>query len=424
MKCPLLAYHHAVISKTSSTSVPFIVTEIKNSRFRRLFFQKTTYFYISMISFSAITRYQIRRVLPFGIIWLVLSWVFLSTEYAVLGDFSDMPQAAIKITPKLVIYASVVVFTVGCIVGILEVFYVNHLFEKRSLPQKIIGKFSMYAILLSVLLMLSFVFAASIEMNTTILDPIVWERYGAFFLSIPYLSTVLQISFSLLLSLLYAEISDNLGQQVLLNFFTGKYHKPMRESRIFMFVDMKDSTTIAETVGSATYFELLQSYYYDFSNAIINNRGEVYQYVGDEIVITWKLHKGIRNNYCVRCFYDMQKALQKKAKSYKKKYGLVPQFKAGMHCGTVTTGEIGALKKDIFFTGDVLNTTARILGLCSTYDEDLLLSKTMLNQLSLGDAYSTKDLGKPQLRGKSNSIAIVSVVQNPEKRKNKTKNTA
>lgn len=350
-----------------------------------------------------------QRVLPFGIIWLVLSWIFLSTEYAVLGDFSNSPQTAIKITPEIMLFASITVFVIGCIVGILEVFFVNHLFEKRSLPQKIVGKFFMYAILLSILILISYVSAASIEMDTSVFDQRVWNRYGEFLFSITYFSTVLQIGFSLLLSLLYAEISDNLGSQVLLNFFTGKYHKPTRETRIFMFVDMKDSTTIAESVGSTTYFKLLQSYYYDFSNAIINNYGEVYQYVGDEIVITWKLKRGLEQNYCVRCFFDMEKALQKKSKTYLRKYGVVPQFKAGMHCGEVTTGEIGALKKDIFFTGDVLNTTARILGLCATYQKDLLLSKEMVEQLSLGDNYVVENLGSPRLKGKANSINVMSI---------------
>ena len=135
----------------------------------------------------------------------------------------------------------------------------------------------------------------------------------------------------------------------------------------------------------------------------------MYQYVGDEIVITWKLKKGLAQNYCVRCFFDMKKALEKKSELYKRRYGLVPEFKAGMHCGVVTTGEIGALKKDIFFTGDVLNTTARILGLCANFQCDLLLSKTMVDQLSLQKDYIVEDLGTPKLRGKNNSINVMSV---------------
>ena len=96
----------------------------------------------------------------------------------------------------------------------------------------------------------------------------------------------------------------------------------------------------------------------------------------------------------------MKESLLNKSVSYKEKYGLTPQFKAGMHCGKVTTGEIGVLKKEIIFTGDVLNTTARIEGLCNQYDVDILLSALLIEQLDLGLQFKVQSLGKSSLRGK------------------------
>lgn len=223
---------------------------------------------------------------------------------------------------------------------------------------------------------------------------------------------MVQLSFHLLVSLLYAEISENLGQNVLLNFFTGKYHKPVAETRIFMFADMKSSTTIAEQLGHIKYFELLKAYYFDLSNAIVKNHGEVYQYIGDEIVISWKLKAGFDKNHCVRCFFDMKSDLLKKKNNYLKKYGVFPDFKAALHFGEVTTGEIGALKKEIFFTGDVLNTTARIQGLCNEYSVDLLVSKALIDRLDLNDDYVVQDLGKPQLKGKIDALDLVTITWN------------
>lgn len=236
-----------------------------------------------------------------------------------------------------------------------------------------------------------------------------WNKYYAFFFSITHLSTILQLSFSLLVSLLYAEIGEHLGHHVLLNFFTGKYHKPISENRIFMFADMKSSTSMAEELGHIVYFDLLQSYYHDLSNAIIKNKGEVYQYIGDEIVISWKSEEGIRNNNCINCFFQMKKDLQAQKEQYVQKYGMYPDFKAALHCGPVTTGEIGALKKEIFFTGDVLNTTSRIQGLCAAYQTDLLLSKTLLNQLRLPSSYTVKMVDKVHLRGKTEPLAIATI---------------
>ena len=144
-------------------------------------------------------------------------------------------------------------------------------------------------------------------------------------------------------------------------------------------------------------------------NAILKNYGEVYQYVGDEIVITWKLDKGLMKNHCVQCFFDMKTALSKQRKTFQKKYNTIPDFKAALHFGQVTSGEIGALKKDIFFTGDVLNTTARILGLTTALKEDLLISEPLSRKLKPSEKYSLEDLGNQTLKGKTKSIQIFAV---------------
>ncbi|MBT8314785.1 MAG: adenylate/guanylate cyclase domain-containing protein, partial [Maribacter sp.] len=141
-----------------------------------------------------------------------------------------------------------------------------------------------------------------------------------------------------------------------------------------MFLDIKSSTSIAEKIGHVEYFELLKEYYHILSNAVIEYSGEIYQYVGDEIVITWNLSKGIMNNNCIKCFFKMKSDLKERQYWFEQKFGVYPEFKAGLHLGEVTTGEIGRIKKDIIFTGDVLNTTARIQSLCNDLQVDNLIS--------------------------------------------------
>ncbi|MFC4636319.1 adenylate/guanylate cyclase domain-containing protein [Dokdonia ponticola] len=364
------------------------------------------------MALSALAKRNLAKILPFGVIWLIFGALFLWVEAAVLGGQENAAATAVKLDAQIVTFALSVIFLIGCIVGFIEVKYLSRWFEKNSFLVKIGSKFFIYLLFFLLIIVINFPIAASLELDTTIVDQRVWDKFYNFFFSITHLSAIIQLSFSLMISLLYAEVSDHLGQQVMLNFFTGKYHNPIEEERIFMFVDMKDSTTIAEKIGNQHYFELLRSYYFTFSNAIIKNQGEVYQYVGDEIVITWKLKRGITNNQCIQCFFDMKKDLQKKQKLYHKKYGVELDFKAALHYGHVITGEIGALKKDIFFTGDVLNTTARILGLASVYREDLLLSEPLSRKLNLPETYTVKKLGAPSLKGKADSVEIVAVYKN------------
>lgn len=364
------------------------------------------------LKLSAITKRNIARIIPFGIIWLVFGALFLWIEAVAVGDQDNKLDTAIRLEPDIVIFALVLITLIGLLVGLVELVFVNRLFERKSFAVKIVSKFLIYAAFFFLLIFVSFQIAASMELDISIFDRRVWERYVDFFFSPTNASAMVQLSFHLLVSLLYAEISENLGQNVLLNFFTGKYHKPVAETRIFMFADMKSSTTIAEQLGHIKYFELLKAYYFDLSNAIVKNQGEVYQYIGDEIVISWKLKAGFDKNHCVRCFFDMKSDLLKKKNNYLKKYGVFPDFKAALHFGEVTTGEIGALKKEIFFTGDVLNTTARIQGLCNEYSVDLLVSKALIDRLDLNDDYVVQDLGKPQLKGKIDALDLVTITWN------------
>ena len=207
----------------------------------------------------------------------------------------------------------------------------------------------------------------------------------------------------------YSEISDNIGQYVLLNFFTGKYHHPVEEERIFMFLDMKSSTNIAEKLGHIKYYEFLKEYYSDLSDAIVAHAGQIYQYVGDEVVVTWKIKSDKNNINCIDCFFSMKQLLIEKQDKYLKKYGVAPTFKAGIHLGKVTTGEIGKIKKDFMFTGDVLNTTARIQELCNKYEVKLLVSKKIVDLLSFNMDYKTIELGKTTLRGKDEKITLFSI---------------
>jgi adenylate cyclase len=236
-------------------------------------------------------------------------------------------------------------------------------------------------LLLTVFIILLTTIGYTIEMNLSPLDERVLEFSAIFLSSFAFWTIILYVSAGIGISLFYNEISDNIGQGVLLNFFTGKYHRPKEEERIFMFLDMKSSTTIAEKLGHVEYFKILKDYYSDLSDPIVRYGGEIYQYVGDEIVISWKYKKAFKNNNPLQCFFAMKESLIGQSKKYTAEYGVIPTFKAGIHLGRVTIGEIGDIKKEIIFSGDVLNTTARIQGLCNNYKVDLLVSEDFLGSI-------------------------------------------
>jgi len=151
---------------------------------------------------------------------------------------------------------------------------------------------------------------------------------------------------------------------------------------------------------------MLREYYSDLTDSIVNYSGEIYQYVGDEIVVSWTIKNGLQNNNCIQCFFAMKAAITKQATRYNEKFGVVPEFKAGFHFGKVTTGEIGVIKKEIIFTGDVLNTTARIQSLCNAYKVDILISEDLMKKLNPDLLFQIKALGENELRGRDERIGL------------------
>lgn len=176
-----------------------------------------------------------------------------------------------------------------------------------------------------------------------------------------------------------------------------------------MFLDMRSSTTIAEQLGHERYFDLLADYYAVMSDPIIDSGGEVYQFIGDEIVITWSVNRLLDFKVCVDCFFDIKTRMEKRRAAFMTKYGVLPDFKAGLHFGSVSTGEVGNLKKQIVFSGDVLNTTARIQSECGKRERELIISSLFQEQLLESNGYTFESLGDIPLRGKAESVSLYSV---------------
>lgn len=188
------------------------------------------------------------------------------------------------------------------------------------------------------------------------------------------------------------------------------YRKPFSEvERVFMFLDIRSSTTIAEDLGHVQYFELLNDFFRDIAEPISKNKGQIYQYVGDEVVISWPLDDGLTNANCLQCFFDIVDTMAQLMHKYLDRYAVTPSFKAGMHLGKVSTGTVGTLKREIIYTGDVLNTASRIEGLCNKHEVDLLLTKELVDNLPLSSDYLPKKIGEISLRGKSTEIMLFTI---------------
>ena len=205
------------------------------------------------------------------------------------------------------------------------------------------------------------------------------------------------------------QMNKKFGPGVLVPLLLGKYRNPKEEKRIFMFMDLRSSTTHAENLGHLKYSALIRDSFLDINRVLSKHQAEVYQYVGDEIVVSWPGTERIGRIECIEFFFDCQYTFKLRESYYNETYGFVPEFKAGLHQGIVTAVEVGEIKRDIAYHGDTLNTASRIQSKCNEYKSDLLISDEIEKNINWGERFEKRFVGEVSLKGKLSAVNLFSV---------------
>jgi len=210
---------------------------------------------------------------------------------------------------------------------------------------------------------------------------------------------------------LFRQVNLLLGKGNLVRFLKGDFYSPRVENRVFMFIDLKNSTSIAEQLGHIRYSQFLQDCFYDLH--VVERFGtEVYQYVGDEVVLSWPVKSNMDYTNCLHAFWAFEDKLRLREDAYMKKFGMVPTFKAGLHLGEVTAAEVGEIKREIAYHGDTMNVAARIQEKCNDFESSLLVSEHFLNKVHVNGYFSADLKGEELLRGKAKTVQIYSLKRN------------
>jgi adenylate cyclase len=180
---------------------------------------------------------------------------------------------------------------------------------------------------------------------------------------------------------------------------------------VFLLIDLRGSTQIAERLGNLRYHSFLRRFIGDVTASVTRYHGEVHRYVGDEVILTWTAEEGLRNAACVRAVFAISDTLETGRTGYEADFGVVPSFWAGLHLGTVVAGEIGTIKHEIAFLGDTLNTAARIQQMSRDLQRPFLASAEVVSALDLPDAVASESLGRIELRGVQDSIELFAVTR-------------
>jgi adenylate cyclase len=335
------------------------------------------------------TNYKLKQLVIVVISWMIVGFVIAIYEHLVLHTHNSLGTVSgYSLTASVILNMGIALF--GALVGgSLLVFYVNVKYHDKPYLYTIAvvtGSFILIILIINVIL--RYVSVSDIHR---------FEKNG--------------LVWGIIVSItqLMLQINSKFGPGIFWNILSGKYNTPRDETRIFMFLDLNSSTAIAERLGDKKYHQLLKDFFTDITNPILDNKGEIYQYVGDEVVLAWKYEDGIENSKCIQCFFDIKDHLSSLSAKYHANYGLLPTFKAGIHCGRVVAGEIGIIKRDVTYSGDVLNTTSRIQSLCKEFNQEVIASADLMAELNFKSSFTTQTLGSIKLRGKEKEMSLVAV---------------
>ena len=209
------------------------------------------------------------------------------------------------------------------------------------------------------------------------------------------------------------ELTHLIGSKVLLSVILGRYRTPKREQRVMLFLDLVGSTALAEKIGELRMQQLLTRFFFDIDEAILAHRGEVHAYVGDEIIVTWRIDKNASERRYLDCFFAIHDRIAEKADLYRREFGVVPNFRAGFHAGPVVISECGDSHRQIAYFGDTMNVAARLQEHCKEVGSSLLVSAELLRLVQPGGDLVVEALGPTQLRGRAAAVEVFAVERKP-----------
>ena len=129
------------------------------------------------------------------------------------------------------------------------------------------------------------------------------------------------------------QLNRMLGPGTLVNLLLGRYHRPVAEDRIFMFLDLNDSTAIAAALGPVRFNDFKNDFFHDIAEPVLETRGQIYQYVGDEAIVTWTIERGPRQGNCLRCVFLVSERSTSRRTATSRATGWSPSSRPGCTAG-------------------------------------------------------------------------------------------
>ncbi|MBL0131057.1 MAG: adenylate/guanylate cyclase domain-containing protein [Chitinophagaceae bacterium] len=351
---------------------------------------------------SAVKKNELKRILTVAVCWTIIDLLIYAFRLAT-QTYTPKYETTVVGSIKTILLRELNVFIFSLIIGYFLIAVLKHFLPNRSPWFNILIKTVLLVVIaIGMNFFIYFTYSLLIEQQplSVAFDKFINNTFRSKWL----LEKMPEWVLLFILTLLTIEINHKYSQGVFFNIIVGKYLHPRDEKRIIMFIDLKNSTPIAEKLGHTEYFKFIRDVIYCMAAGIAEYDGRVYQYVGDEIVAWWP-HTKANARKCVNALIEARKILNHNAQQFKQAYDIIPEYKVGVHAGNVTVGQVGIAKKELVISGDTINTAARIRSACTELNQKYLVSKEFIKLLNMKD-WQSESQGKIDLKGKNENIEL------------------
>lgn len=339
----------------------------------------------------AITRYKLRKLLKYAMVTATVGSVLM-----LFGGYAGWKLFAA--------WALLGVWT-----GILEEFLFGRRFRALAIPLQFIGK--ALAVNLFTLTLGALAWLASRGHDLPAAERLHWPLEDVV-AAMGIYRFALQVMVVTSASILVVQVEEFMGRRFFLGFLLGWYDKPRVGERVVLSIDLVGSSALNERLGDMLYFRFLNTTHSLMTEAVLRHEAEIHKYVGDEVIFTWTMQAGTRNNNCLNLFFDIQERLEAHRPVMMREFGAVPLFRGGLHGGRVITAQIGHIKRAIDLSGDVMNTTSRVQTLAKLQHADLMVTQQLLDRMPTAEDHFR--FGEPEpmrIKGGKRHLMVRTVQQ-------------
>jgi len=212
-----------------------------------------------------------------------------------------------------------------------------------------------------------------------------------------------------------ANINNSYGRFVPVEFLKTLGHESILDVRLgdqiqgdmtIFISDIRSFTTLSETMSPKENFDFLNDFLSWIIPAIRLHHGFIDKYLGDGILAIFP--------NCVEDALETAIDVLKQVELYNVQRQKNNQFTIslgiGLHTGSLMLGTIGdAQRMDGTVISDVVNLAARIEGLNKRFGSSLLVSEQIFSAIEDKSKYSSRFLGKIQVKGKKEIVTIYEI---------------